>query len=142
MKGGIKESRRIKGYLTKDRLKNTVSVQKEKAEDAALIETEYRPVSSGEGVTLLEVHLITGKTHQIRAHLAAEGHPIAGDYKYGDRAFNEKLKKEYGLSSQLLHSARLCIPRCRGALSHLSGKEITAPLPLIFQKICRDKGVM
>ena len=142
VKGGIKESRRIKGYLTKDRLKNTVSVQKEKAEDAALIETEYRPVSSGEGMTLLEVHLITGKTHQIRAHLAAEGHPIAGDYKYGDRAFNEKLKKEYGLSSQLLHSARLCIPRCTGALSHLSGKEITAPLPMIFQKICRDKGVM
>ena len=102
VKGGIKESRRIKGYLTKDRLKNTVSVQKEKAEDAALIETEYRPVSSGEGVTLLEVHLITGKTHQIRAHLAAEGHPIAGDYKYGDRAFNEKLKKEYGLSSSFI----------------------------------------
>lgn len=129
VKGGIKESRRIKGYLTKDRQKNTVSVQKEKAGDAALIETEYRPVSSGEGVTLLEVHLITGKTHQIRAHLAAEGHPIAGDYKYGDRAFNEKLKKEYGLSSQLLHSARLCIPAAPARCPIFRGKRLPRPCP-------------
>lgn len=142
VKGEIREGRRIKGYLTKDRQKNTVSVLSDRTKDASLIETEYRPVSSGNEVTLLEVHLITGKTHQIRAHLAAEGHPIAGDYKYGNRAFNETLKKEYGLSSQLLHSYRLCIPCCKGVLSDISGKEICAPLPLIFQKICMDKGVM
>lgn len=142
VKGEVREGRRIKGYLTKDRKKNTVSVRAEREKDASLIETGYRPVSFGEGVTLLEVHLITGKTHQIRAHLASEGHPIAGDYKYGDKAFNERLKKEYGLSSQLLHSARLCIPQCGGELSDISGKEITAPLPLIFQRICKDKGVM
>ena len=142
VKGKVKEGYRIKGYLTKDRRRNTVCVEKERTKEGSPIETEYRPVSSGKRVTLLEVHLITGKTHQIRAHLASEGHPIAGDYKYGDRAFNEELKKEYGLSSQLLHSARLCIPQCGGALSDISGKEIIAPLPLIFQRICKDKGVM
>ena len=107
-----------------------------------MIETEYHPLASRAGVTLLEVHLITGKTHQIRAHLASQGHPIAGDYKYGDRAFNDKLKGQYGLSGQLLHSYRLCVPECGGALSGLSGKEIKAPLPSLFRKICEDKGVI
>ena len=69
-------------------------------------------------------------------------HIGAGDYKYGNRAFNDGLKKGYGLSSQLLHSARLCIPRCGGVLSGISEKEITAPLPPLFQKICTDKGVI
>ena len=142
VKGEVREGCRIKGYLTKDRKKNTVSIQKEKEKDASMIETEYRPITFGEGVTLLEVHLITGKTHQIRAHLASQGHPIAGDYKYGDRAFNEKLKEQYGLSSQLLHSYRLCVPECGGALSGISGKEIKAPLPSLFRKICEDKGVI
>ena len=142
VKGTVKEGYRIRGYLTKDRQRNTVCVEKERTKEGSPIETEYRPVSSGKGVTLLEVHLLTGKTHQIRAHLASEGHPIAGDYKYGDMAFNEELKKEYGISSQLLHSARLCIPQCGGTLSLLSGKEITAPIPRLFREICEDKGVM
>lgn len=142
VKGAVREGCRIKGYLTKDRKKNTVSIQKEKAKDSSMIETEYRPISFGDGVTLLEVRLITGKTHQIRAHLASEGHPVIGDYKYGDRAFNERLKSQYGLSSQMLHSCRLCVPECDGALSGISGREITAPLPSLFRKICADKGVM
>ena len=118
------------------------SDKEEKEKDASVIETEYHPLASGSGVTLLEVHLITGKTHQIRAHLASQGHPIAGDYKYGDRAFNDKLKEQYGLSGQLLHSYRLCVPECGGALSGISGKEIKAPLPSLFRKICEDKGVI
>lgn len=142
VKGEVTEGCRIKGYLTKDRKRNTVSVKKEKEKDASVIETEYHPLASRAGVTLLEVHLITGKTHQIRAHLASQGHPIAGDYKYGDRAFNDKLKGQYGLSGQLLHSYRLCVPECGGALSGLSGKEIKAPLPSLFRKICEDKGVI
>lgn len=142
VKGKVREGCRIKGYLTKDRKKNTVGILKGKEKDASMIETEYRPITFGEGVTLLEVHLITGKTHQIRAHLASQGYPIAGDYKYGDRDFNEKLKEQYGLSSQLLHSYRLCVPECEGVLTGISEKEIKAPLPSLFRKICADKGVM
>lgn len=109
---------------------------------AAPIETEYRPLKAAGGTTLLEVHLITGKTHQIRAHLAAEGHPLIGDYKYGDRHLNDEFKRSYGLESQMLHSCRLCFPHCTGALSPLSGKELTADPPELFLKICRDRGVM
>lgn len=141
VKGTVTEKKRISGYLVKNEKTNTVSIQSEKSGGASLIETEYRPLAFGGDFTLLEVHLITGKTHQIRAHLASQGHPIAGDTKYGDRAVNERLKKEYGLKSQLLHSARLCMPECAGALAPLSGKVITAPVPVLFDKICRGIGL-
>ena len=145
--GRVTEARRISGFLSKDERTNRVRVQRagerrSPQKEEARIETEYRPLRTGDGVTLLEVHLITGKTHQIRAHLAAEGHPIIGDYKYGMRSVNDSFKKEYGLSTQLLHSCRLCFPECTGALSNLSGREITAPVPDLFRRICREKGVM
>lgn len=133
----------IRAYLRKDHRTNRVTVTDKKTDtDSSLIETEYRPIASAGGVTLIEVHLITGKTHQIRAHLAWKGHPLAGDYKYGDRTFNDELKKQYGLSSQLLHAYRLCMPECTGELSAISGMELTAPVPDLFRKICCDKGVM
>ena len=145
--GRVTEARRISGFLSKDERTNRVRVQRagerrSPQKEEARIETEYRPLRTGDGVTLLEVHLITGKTHQIRAHLAAEGHPIIGDYKYGMRSGNDSFKREYGLSTQLLHSCRLCFPECTGALSELSGREITAPVPDLFRRICREKGVM
>ena len=63
------------------------------------IRTAYRPLVSGNGYTLLEVHLITGRSHQIRAHLASIGHPIAGDPKYGDPRVNEEVKKRFSVRS-------------------------------------------
>ena len=142
VKGTVTEKRRISGWLSKDEKTNKVTVHCAPDDGGVPIETEYRPVRSGDGVTLLEVHLITGKTHQIRAHLASEGHPIIGDYKYGSRAVNDRFRKEYGLTYQLLHARRLCIPECEGTLSYLSGREIEAPVPALFEKICRERGVM
>ncbi len=141
VKGRVPEKRRISGWIVKDERRNQVTVTEEKTAGASRIETEYRPVSRGESLTLLEVHLITGKTHQIRAHLASEGYPLIGDYKYGDRRENERFRRKYGLSSQLLHAARLCMPQCSGALAELSGKEIRAPLPELFEQICRGQGI-
>ncbi len=140
--GILTEGKRISGYLVKDRKTNRVRISREPVRDASRIETEYRPLRFGSDTTLLEVHLITGKTHQIRAHLASSGHPLIGDYKYGDRTVNDRYRRDYGLSSQMLHAARLCIPECSGTLARLSGKEITAPLPGLFLDICQDKGVL
>lgn len=139
--GTVTQGAHISGFLTKDPRTNTVIYSTSMTKGAARIETEYRPLSTGNHVTLLEVHLITGKTHQIRAHLASQGHPIIGDYKYGDRKINDRYRSEYGLTSQLLHSVRLCIPECTGTLSGLSGKVLTAPLPELFQRICEDKKI-
>ncbi|MCI6464425.1 MAG: RluA family pseudouridine synthase [Faecalicatena sp.] len=140
--GQVKESSRICGFLKKDEKTNQVCILKTEEPGSVPIETEYRPQKIGDGVTLIEVHLITGKTHQIRAHLASVGHPIVGDHKYGDKRVNARYREAYGLKHQLLHAYRLVFPLLDGALSNLSNKEFTAALPQEFQKIARDKGVL
>ena len=138
----IKNEDYIKGYLVKDQKTNKVSITKKKTEEGVPIETEYCVIQSNDEVSLLEVHLITGKTHQIRAHLASIGHPIIGDYKYGDKQINEMYRQAYGLKSQLLHAYRLEMPSSDGSLAYLNDKKFVAKLPDQFIKICKDKGVL
>lgn len=140
--GVVREDAYIRGYLWKNEKTNKVMILAEERPGSVQIETEYRVLKKNTAVSLLEVHLITGKTHQIRAHLASAGHPMIGDYKYGNPAVNESYRKIYGLKSQLLHAYRLEIPQSGGALGYLSGKAFTAELPELFAKICKDKGVM
>lgn len=140
--GKVTEASRIQGFLKKDEKTNQVEVTVQETGNSMAIETEYKPLIAKEDVTLLEVHLITGKTHQIRAHLASIGHPIIGDYKYGDRKVNDKYQATYGLKHQLLHAYRVTFPELQGGLENLSGKEFTAELPLEFKKIAEDKGVL
>ncbi len=141
VQGSIKNEKYIKGYLHKDEKCNKVTVQETETSGALPIETRYRPLGDNGTVTLLEVELITGRTHQIRAHLAGTGHPLIGDYKYGRRTLNDEYRRKYGLKSQLLHAYRLEIPEIEGRLSYLSGKEFTAPLPYLFQKILKEEHV-
>lgn len=138
VKGEVKEAAYINGYLIKDEKKNQVIITDKPIPLASRIETEYNPIISRNGYTLLEVHLITGKTHQIRAHLASVGHPIIGDYKYGDRRTNDRFKDKYQLKSQILHAYRLEFPETNGDLSGLSGKTVYAKLPDLFKKIIEE----
>ena len=137
VKGKIQEKQYIKGYLKKDEATNKVSITPNEVADSLPIETEYEPIWSNDQCTLLEVHLITGRTHQIRAHLASQNHPIIGDYKYGNRKVNDLYKEKYKLESQLLHAYRLEIPELDNELSNLSGKKFIAPLPELFDKIAK-----
>ena len=137
VKGNLSEKQRICGYLRKNHQTNQVSVTDDPTEGSAKIETEYEPIARGKETTLLEVHLITGKTHQIRAHLSQIGHPILGDPKYGDL----KLNKTLHLQKQLLHAYRLELPKTTGALSEIAGKTVIAPLPEHFKKVCQEQGV-
>lgn len=139
VKGQMKESERIKGYLWKNEKNNKVQILQEAREDAQPIVTEYRPLYVMEDATVLEVCLITGRSHQIRAHLASIGHPLIGDYKYGERTINEQYKKAYGLEHQLLHSYRLVLPELSAPLQHLSGREFKAKLPKQMRIILDDK---
>ncbi len=94
----------IHGYLTKPEGSLKVQLSKKHTEGAQEIHTAYEPVASNGSVTLLKVKLITGRTHQIRAHLAAIGHPIVGDMKYGHKNINDAFYKKYHLKHQMLHS--------------------------------------
>lgn len=140
----------IHAYLQKDTKTNQVRVREqgpgERIDTAYLPLTGYMLQSEGLGrdikdfahsllFTELEVELITGKTHQIRAHLASIGHPLIGDGKYGDAKVNQLLKQRFGLSWQLLHAQRLEFPPLEGALAALSGRQIQAPLPELYKKI-------
>lgn len=132
VKGRITEEKKITGYLKKNEKNNTVEFSKKRTAGSAYIETWYTPIKVGRDATLLEVWLITGRTHQIRAHLASVGHPVAGDYKYGDRKWNDQLKQQFGLFSQLLHSARLVFPEKMERCRDLSGRTIIAAKPELF----------
>lgn len=149
VKGRVLEEQDIKGYLWKDEAVNRVTVWKELPRDRAVgdgqepqpIETKYRPLAVGDGCTLLEVHLITGRTHQIRAHLASMGYPVAGDGKYGDMRFNDKLRKRYGIQAQVLHAWRMEFPDCPGVLAGLSGRTFSAPVPAGIYRICEGENL-
>lgn len=125
VKGKVKKPQHLKGYLFKDEKTNKVMVKNKAFDGADYIETSYEPVEYYGETTLLLVHLITGRSHQIRAHLASIGHPILGDYKYGDKVLNMHLKKQTGIDSQLLHAYRLIMP---------DGQRYEAPLPDTFKE--------
>lgn len=131
--GEVKKELVLKDRMQKDRKNNTVAVVS--GEDGKLMETSARPLACKNGYTLMEVELITGRTHQIRAHLASAGHPVIGDAKYGKAAVNKKIFEKFALSTQFLHAYRLHFERGFGELAYMQGKDIRAELPENFRQI-------
>ena len=134
VQGILEKPMELEGYLEKDATGNIVKIKKDPT-GGTYVRTDLRPLETGKKATLLEVELITGKSHQIRAHLAAVSHPIFGDSKYGNPMLNQKLKRNFGLKYQLLHAYKLELPQLPGPLAYLSGKSFTAPLPKEFEEI-------
>jgi len=154
--GKVERTIALKGYLKKEEKKNRseaiseeeyrkrVLAEKEYCQEASAaaeiekgyrkIETVIRPLSYFErgDCTKLEILLVTGKSHQIRAHLSGIGHPVLGDVKYG---WKPKRKEDAGLRHQLLHACRVEFPETEGAFGYLSGLAVTAPSPELFEKL-------
>ena len=116
----------LKGYLWKDEKKNRVYVYKDYRPGAKTIETKYRVLKSAENMSLVEVELLTGRTHQIRAHFASIGCPLVGDGKYGN---NQNNRKQGGRRKQFLYSYKTVFDFTTdaGALEGLNGMTFEVP---------------
>ena len=141
VKGVMTESQHLEGYLLKDENSNQVKIFQKETEGAAHIITEYEPLYTEGETTLLKVTLVTGKSHQIRAHLSSIGHPIIGDPKYGDRKVNAFFRETHGIKNQMLHAWKLTFPELPEPLDNLSGKSFEAePAGLMKQYLTKTKG--
>lgn len=120
---GVPEKKQdnLVAFLKKDEKKSLVSVSDKKQDGYDEIKTNYRVVKFDEKTSLLEVELLTGKTHQIRAHLSHIGYPIIGDEKYGNQKVNKEYKKKY----QSLCAYKLIFDfDSKNYLAHLNSKII------------------
>ena len=136
--GHLDGEKTLTGYHNKNTKNNQATVLFTKpssdTQEYDVITTAYRSLEAKEKYSYLEIELITGKTHQIRAHLATIGHPIAGDRKYGQAICHsamDRLPKQYP-KHQLLHAYRVVFPTLDGDLAHLSGKEFICKEPDAF----------
>lgn len=115
-----KKSDTLESYLSKDSEKNKVFLSGKRTENSLTIKTKYRVLESRNGLSLLLIELLTGRTHQIRAHMASIGHPLLGDGKYGRLKEDKKL----GFNKQALYSYKLTFKFTTdaGILNYLNGK--------------------
>lgn len=112
----------LKGYLVKNTSQNRVYIHSSPIPEGKTILTKYKVLKENRLTSLLEVDLLTGRTHQIRAHFASIGHPLAGDGKYGTNEFNDKI----GMKTQALYSYKLKFEfEDTSELNYLNGKEFT-----------------
>ena len=112
----------ITAPLKKDEKNNKVVV----AKDGKTAQTVYKVIKRYNGYTLLDVTLLTGRTHQIRVHMAYINHPVVGDSKYGNFEMNKEFKEKYHFSNQFLHAYKIGFGELDYPLNNLSKKEFTA----------------
>lgn len=142
VKGRISQCADIDGFLVKEKAHNRVRIMRQERPGAVRIHTAYEPIDctvwKEQEYTLLKVHLITGKSHQIRAHLQSIGHPIVGDTKYGEKGMYHLFKKEFGVRYQLLHAWKLCLDTTEYLPEKYHNQVFTAPLPETFTKVLQE----
>ena len=133
-----KKEATLEGFLEKNENKNKVYLKSSREGDALSIKTRYRVLSAKNNLSLIEVDLLTGRTHQIRAHMASIGHPLLGDGKYGKLAADKKLC----FTRQALYSYKLTFSfkSDGGILEYLNGKTFKVKRVWFAEELFDFKG--
>ena len=134
--GNITEDGVVDAPLRKsfERKKMVVAPLKSGAKSAI---TKYHPIKNFKDYTLLDIELLTGRTHQIRAHMSYIRHHVVGDIKYGDYKINNEFKRLFGFENQFLHAYKLKFLEVKGFFSYLKNREFSVELPLELQEIIK-----
>lgn len=140
VKGTLTKPLTLKARMERDGKTNITKILSGNSGEGRVMVTEVRPLAVGKEYTLVEALLLTGRTHQIRAQLAAAGFPVIGDRKYGDADANRQAARKYGLAAQLLHAYRLTVSEGFGSLLYLKGKNFRAEPPARFAEIAEGLG--
>lgn len=130
---GLKE-----GFIAKDSERNIAKIYDKSGPDRKRILMETKTLESDGLWSFLELNLITGRSHQLRAQLAHLGNPIVGDQKYGDREVNEWFDNKYALKFQYLYAYKITFSRTDEYLGYLQDKVVAVKLPPLLRHIRND----
>lgn len=126
------------GYIKKDESNNVSKIYNDNVNNSKKISMDINLIQTDGLYSLIEIELITGRSHQLRAHLSHLGYPIIGDAKYGDNKLNTFFINKYGLNYQFLYAYKVIFRNCGEKLAYLENKTIAESLPPIFKKIKND----
>ncbi|MBU3181139.1 RluA family pseudouridine synthase [Clostridium psychrophilum] len=126
------------GYIYKNEDANISQVFDVKMPETKRIAMDVKTIQSCGTFSLLDINLLTGRSHQLRAHLSHLGNPIVGDPKYGDKKMNSFFNNKYGLDSQYLYAYKAMFKNCPEDLAYMENKTIAESLPPALKKIKRD----
>ncbi|WP_163191694.1 RluA family pseudouridine synthase [Clostridium thermarum] len=137
VKGRIKDGVH-EAYIIKDEENNVSRIFDSSVKNCKKIAMEVKTVQSNGLFSLIEIDLLTGRSHQLRAHLAYLGNPIIGDTKYGEKKLNSFFFNRFGLDYQFLYAFKVVFTKCPDKLKYMEQKTIAESLPPIFKKIKKD----
>lgn len=137
VKGRIKDGI-YEAYISKDEDNNISKVYDDYKPNTKKISMEVKTLQSDGLYSFVDIDLVTGRSHQLRAHLAHLGNPIIGDDKYGNKKLNSFFNNKYALNYQFLYAYKITFKNCSDKFAYMENKTIGESLPPIFKKIKND----